>query len=283
MKPPAERRALRAEPRERVDDTKNRLLLAAIEVFGRHGFESATTRMLAEAADANLQSIPYYFGGKAGLYLAVAEFITERIRDRMLPLADAIRAQLPEAGSPRRISGDEARALLQQILTAMAHLLLHDESAPWARLMIREQMDPTTAFDVIYERVLSPMLELVRALVGMALGKDPNSEQVRLRTISAIGQILVLRAARATLMRQLSWKEVGDDELAAVDMLVVNLVRALAPPPTAAPTLRSRARRPASTHASEEKRAGAHASVDKRAGKRPGDALPRPDKLKRKP
>ena len=229
MKPNAPKRAPRAEPRERVDDTKNRLLLAAIDVFGKHGFESATTRMLAEAASANLQSIPYYFGSKEGLYLAVAEHITERIRDRILPLADEIRAKLPEPGGARRISSEEARGLLQQVLTAMAHLLLHDESAPWARLMIREQMDPTAAFDLIYGRVLSPMLELVRVLVGSALGKDPDSEQVRLRTLSTIGQILVLRAARATLMRQLSWKEVGPDELAAVDALVVNLVRALAP------------------------------------------------------
>lgn len=216
-------------PRERIDDTKQRLLLAAIDVFGRHGFESATTRMLAEAAEANLQSIPYYFGGKTGLYLAVAEYITERIRDRMLPLADAIRQQLAEASGTRRISPDDARGLLQQVLTAMAHLLLHDESAPWARLMIREQMDPTSAFDVLYDRVLSPMLELVRTLVGIALGKDPNSEQVRLRTIATMGQVLVLRAARATLMRQLSWKEVGPDELAAVDALVSNLVRSLVP------------------------------------------------------
>src|SRR5579862_9588675 len=53
------------------NDLRLRLLEAAIDVFGRHGFDGASTRMLAKAAGVNLQAIPYHFGGKEGLYLAV--------------------------------------------------------------------------------------------------------------------------------------------------------------------------------------------------------------------
>ncbi|MDB4985308.1 MAG: TetR family transcriptional regulator protein [Myxococcaceae bacterium] len=241
MKSTSTKRGARAEPAE---DTKTRLLLAAIEVFGRHGFEAASTRMLAEAAGVNLQSIPYYFESKEGLYLAVAHYIVERIQDRVHPLIELVYERLAaRAEGPRRkVPKEDARELLQEVLTSMARLFLHNESEPWARFMIREQMDPTAAFDIVYARVLSPMLELLRVLLGHALGKDPNSEQVRLRAMSTMGQVLVLRAGRATLMRQLAWKKIGADELAAADALVANLVLAIVPaPPVGGARVRGRA------------------------------------------
>jgi TetR/AcrR family transcriptional regulator, regulator of cefoperazone and chloramphenicol sensitivity len=225
------RPAGRASRDERADDTKRRLLAAAMDVFGRNGFEASSTRMLAAAGGVNLQSIAYYFGSKEGLYLAVAEYVAERVGERVGPLAQMIGEQL--AAAPRgRLEADQARGLLQKVLTTMAHLLLHDDSAPWARYMIREQMEPTAAFDHVYERVLSPTLALVRTLIGAAIGKDPNSELVRLRSIATMGQVLVLRAGRATLLRQLAWTEVGHDELAAIDALVIELVQAIVPAPT---------------------------------------------------
>src|SRR6195952_3680557 len=164
MKSTAGKRGARTEQGERSDDTKTRLLLAAIEVFGRHGFEAASTRILAEAADVNLQSIAYYFDSKEGLYLAVAQHIVERIQGRVRPLIEHVHTQLAGHGPMKRVPREEARDLLQGVLTNMARLFLHEESAPWARFMIREQMDPTAAFDIVYARVLSPMLEMLRTL-----------------------------------------------------------------------------------------------------------------------
>jgi AcrR family transcriptional regulator len=223
------RRAAVSTRDDRVEDTKQRLLMAAIDVFGRHGFEAASTRMLTEAAGSNLQSIPYYFGSKEGLYVAVAEHIAERVQDRVMPVAAVIRESLQKAASTpgKKLKPEQARQHLRDLMGTMARVFLHDESAPWARYIIREQMEPTAAFDHLYERILAPMLELVRTLLGSALGKDPNSEQIRLRAMSTMGQLIVLRAARATLMRQLSWTEIGDDEQAAVEMLIVNLVSSL--------------------------------------------------------
>ena len=50
---------------------KERLLEAATDVFGRYGYEAATTRMIAKEAKVNIAAIPYYFNGKEGLYFAV--------------------------------------------------------------------------------------------------------------------------------------------------------------------------------------------------------------------
>jgi AcrR family transcriptional regulator len=51
-------------------DSRQRLLHAALRCFAEHGFEKTSTRMIAEAAQANVAAIRYYFGDKAGIYRA---------------------------------------------------------------------------------------------------------------------------------------------------------------------------------------------------------------------
>jgi TetR/AcrR family transcriptional regulator, regulator of cefoperazone and chloramphenicol sensitivity len=51
------------EPRER-------LLHAAVKCFATHGYAKTSTRMIADAAHANVAAIRYYFGDKAGIYRA---------------------------------------------------------------------------------------------------------------------------------------------------------------------------------------------------------------------
>ena len=58
----ARRESVAAAPRG--EDTRQRLIEAALKIFGESGFEGASTRMLADAAGANLAAIPYHFGSK---------------------------------------------------------------------------------------------------------------------------------------------------------------------------------------------------------------------------
>src|SRR3546814_4367559 len=81
----AQGRKARVPGGDRGEETRQRLLDAAIDVFGRRGYEGASTRALAGAAGANLAAIPYHFGGKEGLYLAAATHIAEQIGGRMGP------------------------------------------------------------------------------------------------------------------------------------------------------------------------------------------------------
>ncbi len=60
--------------------TKQALLAAAVEVFAEHGYDAATTRAVAQAAGVNEQLIQRYFGGKAGLLLAIIERFGEQER-----------------------------------------------------------------------------------------------------------------------------------------------------------------------------------------------------------
>ncbi|QLY26136.1 TetR/AcrR family transcriptional regulator [Bdellovibrio sp. KM01] len=53
--------------------SEERLLQAAEDIFAKHGFNGATTRMIADKAKVNESLIGRYFDGKMGLLLAVCE------------------------------------------------------------------------------------------------------------------------------------------------------------------------------------------------------------------
>lgn len=54
-------------------DSREALLQAAKKVFAVKGFDGATVKDLAEAADVNVSLVSYYFNGKEGLYLECLE------------------------------------------------------------------------------------------------------------------------------------------------------------------------------------------------------------------
>jgi AcrR family transcriptional regulator len=66
-------------------DAKQRLIEAGLEIFGTFNLEGGTTRQLAQRAGVNQAAIPYYFGGKEGLYLAVIEHLLTHKTSRMRP------------------------------------------------------------------------------------------------------------------------------------------------------------------------------------------------------
>jgi AcrR family transcriptional regulator len=211
---------------DRGDATREKLLTASIDVFGRLGFDGATTRALADAAGVNLQAIPYYFGGKEGLYIAAAEHLTSMVAAHVGDLRARVHARLAE-GTAKPVEADEARALLTEILERMAALFLSSQSEPWARFVIREQMEPTEAFARIYGGIMQPMLGIAGNLVGIILGEDPASEHVRLRTFGTLGGIMIFRVAHAAVLRQLNWTAIGSRELDVVRTLVRDLVASL--------------------------------------------------------
>jgi AcrR family transcriptional regulator len=218
----------KTEINARSDATREKLLAASLDVFGRYGFDGATTRKLADAAGVNLQAIPYYFGGKEGLYVATAEYLVSIIGRHVGDLRQRIALHLmalDATGTP--LGKAEARQFLVEIVQTMVALFVSRESESWARFLIREQMEPTEAFQRVYQGIMRPMIETGRRLVGTILGEDPKSESVRLRTLSLIGSVLVFRTAHAAVMAQMEWDSIGDKQVEIVRAHAAGLVAAL--------------------------------------------------------
>jgi len=56
------------------EQTRQRLLDAAREVFSQHSFQGATVREICRLADANVAAVNYHFGSKDGLLAEALNF-----------------------------------------------------------------------------------------------------------------------------------------------------------------------------------------------------------------
>lgn len=218
--PPAASPHYRRARRDRGAETRAQLVEAALDVFGRLGFEGASTRQIAKAADANLAAIVYHFGGKEALHLAVAEHVAASITAKIGPTLAAA-ADPAAAATPER-----ARAALSALIDTFVEVILGSaEAERWARFIVREQMQPTAAFDVIY-RFLGGAVAIATRLVATILGR-PESDEIRLRVFTMMGQVLVFRVAQTLVLRSMEWRAIGDRERAEIRRIVLENMTAI--------------------------------------------------------
>lgn len=206
----------------RGDATREALIEAAVELFGREGYHGASNRLLAETARVNPALIGYHFGSKRGLYLAVFEHIAEAMGRRMGPVAEEVETEIDAVDSRAEEPGTIARrsetllSLLHRLLDQFVVTITSEESAAWARLIVREQQDPSEAFDIVYDGVMGRVLSLLSRLIAGLRGEAADSPTVRLTAVTLLGQAVVFRVARAAAMRQLGWDQIGPGEIAAI-------------------------------------------------------------------
>lgn len=183
------------------------LLNAAIDLFGRSGFEGASTRAIASACDKPMSAITYHFGGKQGLYLACARHISEILGERIQPVLEGIDA-LDALSATRR----EIETALVPLLEAGVAIVTDPRLDTVAMFMLREQAAPTEAFDILYSGVMHPLLTSIAGLLAAAANPAIEPERARVLAIMLMGQILMFRTCRATALRFSEWEEIGTDQ-----------------------------------------------------------------------
>jgi AcrR family transcriptional regulator len=206
----------------RGDATRDAILTAAMEIFGRDGFGAASTRAIALAAQVNQALIGYHFGNKERLYLTVFEHIASRMESLMGPTLEAIEAKLVQGAT-----ATTAAPLLMNLVNGFTAMLLRDETAQWVRLILREQQAPSEAFDILYQRIIGRGLAMMTSLIASIRGHGEATESDRLSALTVMGQVLIFRAARAAAMRHLDWQHVSDDRVAAIQQQITSNVAAM--------------------------------------------------------
>src|SRR5512145_2863835 len=115
------------------EQTRERLLSAAREVFSECGFQGATVREICRRAGANVAAVNYHFGSKDGLLAEALHFESLKLLQEANAQADAC----PEVR-------------LGLFLRDFMHMLLDEQNASTqCRIMARELADPTPALDKI--------------------------------------------------------------------------------------------------------------------------------------
>jgi AcrR family transcriptional regulator len=184
-----------------------------MELFGEKSVDGTTIREIAAAAGQNVASISYHFGSKEELYHAVIEGVAGEIRGRTGSVFDEVQAKRSSGG----LAPADALELIKRLVRAVyLRAMSRDDSLAFGRLVVREQMKPTPAFDILYKNCLRQMHEGLCFLVGTVIGSDPQSPETIIRAHALLGQLFGFFMARETIRRRLGWTTLEGDNAETV-------------------------------------------------------------------
>lgn len=188
------------ESRATKADTRQRLIEAASEIFIEQGYKAAKIRDIVHRAGANVAAVNYHFNGKEGLY---AEVIRQHAAQAIEDFTHAA------AGEPR---APEAQ-LRNYVRTFLKRLLGNNVQSRMARLIARESVEPSAAFNLVVEQFVVPQHVALRNTVRAILGAEAAEESVRRCSMSIIGQCLYYWSARCVVRRLEPELEYDEEEV----------------------------------------------------------------------
>lgn len=201
-------------------ETRATIIAAGLVEFGTLGFAEATTRRIAESAGVTLPAIAYHFGNKQGLYLACAEEIVARYHRNAAGLAIEAGFALDKAVDP-----DTCRAYLRRILRVLLRVFAEtDEGQSRADFVAREMRDHGPAFDILYQQLWRPGVEIVARLVAGAKGVDAPGDAEVTDALMLLSSLLAFHTGRGVSLQILGWPALDSQAMDTLDAAIDRLV-----------------------------------------------------------
>jgi AcrR family transcriptional regulator len=138
------------------EPARERILVAALQVFAEHGFDGARTRDIAERAGANLGLLAYYYDGKEPLWRAAVSRAFEELAGDLAEVAAQARSE----------TGADERALLERLLRRFVHFVARRPE--FMRLMNDEGKRRGPRMRWLADQHVKPMSGLLRELMERA-------------------------------------------------------------------------------------------------------------------
>jgi TetR/AcrR family transcriptional regulator len=161
---------------ERADQTRARILDAAVRQFSANGLAGARTEQIAEKAGVNKALLYYYFRSKDALYSAALESVAEGVRTASMAVLEA------EASPGERF-----------LLSTIHHFDRIHTNPGFQSLMqqemIRLHRGQTNALGALVEKVFRPLMERMQQVLeeGITLGEliPVEASQIRYAALGA--------------------------------------------------------------------------------------------------
>jgi AcrR family transcriptional regulator len=176
------------------DTKRERIVVAAGELFAEHGFDGTTVRDICQAADANVAAVNYYFGDKQRLYV---EAVVRAHRWRME------RVKLPEWPADTK-----PEQKLADFINTFIRRVRSGPGDTWhTRLIMREIGNPSAACAELVQSSIRPQFEILISILGELLPDETNTEKLRLTAFSIVGQCLFYHFADPVIRNLLDVNE----------------------------------------------------------------------------
>jgi AcrR family transcriptional regulator len=165
---------MRRRQRKDAQETRQRLLAAASEVFAEKGFWEGSHAEICAKARINTAAVNYHFGSKENLYVEAWKH----------SFAGSIQAHPADGGiGPEAPAAQRLRGRILAFLHRMTDPNNHE-----VEIMHREMANPTGLLAEVLPRALEPLQAELRSIVREMLGDGASEQQVYFCEMSLMGQ-----------------------------------------------------------------------------------------------
>lgn len=168
-----------------MNETQQRLLDRACEVFAEKGFAESNVSEICERAKANIASINYYFGGKKKLYLEVLRYAAD-CSQKEFPLVRDV-SEFPE---PEKRMAEYIRTMFQRGSS-------DGPAGYFSRLVAREASNPSFAQQEVFVKLLRPNREYLFGMLRELLPANASEAHVGICAHNVIGLVSFFNATHA--------------------------------------------------------------------------------------
>lgn len=178
-------------------DTREAILAAARQAFAERGFDNATVRQIATAAEVDPALVHHYFGTKEQLFLATVQ----------VPINPQEFIPAVVAGGKDNLGENLVRTFLQvwdsPMGSAGAALLRSGMSSEWSAKMLRELLTTQILRRVIRQLDLDPAEAPLRAalIASQVAGLAVMRYLIKLEPLASASAEMVVRSVAPTIQR----------------------------------------------------------------------------------
>lgn len=170
-----------AMAQQESEQTRERIVRAAAELFAAGGLRGTTTRAICRKAGTNVAAVNYHFRSKENLYIEVFRSLFEGFRKPLLSIPDHVH----DAASWRR-------ALHEWVEYALRISTSNEPPDLWVtQLMAHERTDPTSAMPILHKQFFEPMKVAIERIVRMGMPQGSTDLDLHLVTVSLMAQCTV--------------------------------------------------------------------------------------------
>ncbi|QAV22098.1 CerR family C-terminal domain-containing protein [Proteus hauseri] len=196
-----------------AEQTQQRLVEEGIKLFALYGISGLRTRQLAQDAGVNQSAIPYHFGGKLGVYTAVIQHIAMELAAEIH--FEQFDIQLQPLLKEQNPNKEHIAQLITLLTTGLCRALLAPERKYYSQLILREQLEPTDNYELIYSNLIEPFHCRLAKIVTLIDKNMPTATTV-IRAHAVIGQILGFVIARKAFLLRIDKPEISNKLLANI-------------------------------------------------------------------
>jgi AcrR family transcriptional regulator len=209
---------------QRGEETRARIVEAAVGVFGERGYDGASTRDIANAAGVNAPAIQYYFDGKEGVYLACVEHLITLLWRKMAPTVEAAESALAREGANDQALIEASLGILGAVVSTIQD---SPQTTAWRAFLDRHQagLCPESATMAFEERFKARIANVIRLLIARLSGLAVEDDRTVIHSMALFTQGLAFRVQKPKLLSALNWTEVNQKEMELVRDVVLTQAR----------------------------------------------------------